>query len=235
MSEAPPDDELRALIEMEKDAIVDPGPARARLAARLGPLLVAPPPGPPPAPPAAPSPSVPSGLTGWKLAAAGLGTFVLGGATGAIIHATTTPARTEVRYVDRIVEIEAGVDASAPAPSASAAPPALTPSERAPRVERPQQTSAPTDEALARERQIIEKARSALLRGDAEAALGAVAEHSKAFPRGQLGEAREAIAVQALVRAGRHDEARARAAKFHRAFPGSTYAPVVDGAISSIP
>ena len=36
MSERPPNDELRALIALEKSALVDPGPARLRLADRLG-------------------------------------------------------------------------------------------------------------------------------------------------------------------------------------------------------
>jgi hypothetical protein len=238
MSESPPDDELRALIAMEKSALVDPAPdARARLAARLGPLLVAPPAPPPDAPPPAP-PS--PGLTGWKLAAAGLGTFIVGGVAGAVLHASTATPRTEVRYVDRIVSIEAGVDAGAfePPSSAVSALPSVITSERPVRVEHPAASATPavmTDEALARERQIIEKARSALARGDADGALGAVAEHAKTFPRGQLGEAREAIAVQALVRAGRHAEARTRADRFRRSYPGSTYAPVVDAAISSIP
>jgi hypothetical protein len=91
------------------------------------------------------------------------------------------------------------------------------------------------DEALARERQVIEKARSALDRHDADATLAAVDEHTKAFPHGQLVEMREALAVQALVYAGRGAEAKARAERFHRSFPGSMYSPVVDSAISSIP
>ena len=236
MSESPPDDELLAIIAMEKDAVVEPSSdARARLAARLGPLFVAPP------PPAAPPPSPPSpGLTGWKLATAGLGTFIVGGVAGAVLHASATTPRTEVRYVDRVVTVEAGVDAGnvdVPSSAVSALP-AVTASDRPVRVERPAPsatTVVTTDEALARERQIIEKARSALARGDADGALAATAEHAKGFPRGQLGEAREAIAVQALVRAGRHAEARARAERFRRSYPGSTYAPVVDAAISSIP
>lgn len=240
MSEAPPDDELLAIIAMEKNALVEPAPdARARLAARLGPLLVAPPapaPASPPSPPASPSP----GLTGWKLATAGLGTFIVGGIAGAVLHANATTPRTEVRYVDRVVTAEAGVDAgSVIVPSSDVSSlPAVIASDRPVRVERPTPsatTAVTSDEVLSRERQIIEKARSALARGDAEGALAAVGEHTKTFPRGQLAEAREAIAVQALVRAGRHAEARARAERFRRSYPGSTYAPVVDAAISSIP
>lgn len=230
MSESPPDDELRALIAMEKAAAVDPGLARDRLAERLAPLLLA---------PAAAAPSSLPRLPGWKLASAGIATFVLGGVTGAAIHASTVTPRTEIRYVDRVVEVDRTKDAGAEEPSLapSSLPSAPMPSERTSHVERPVPTTAPSssDEVLARERQAIEKARSALARGDAESALSAVAEHAKAFPRGQLTEAREAIAIQALARAGRRDEARARAERFRQKFPGSMYSPVVEAAISSIP
>jgi outer membrane protein assembly factor BamD (BamD/ComL family) len=91
------------------------------------------------------------------------------------------------------------------------------------------------DDQLAHERQIIDKARSALARRDPDAALAAVAEHARSFPKGQLVEMREALAVQALVQGGRGPEARARAERFHRSFPASMYSPVVDSAISSIP
>jgi hypothetical protein len=232
MSESSPDDELRALIAMEKATIVDPGPARGRLAERLGPLLV-----PPAVAPAVLAPR----LSGWRLAAAGLGTFVLGGATGAALHARSTPPRTEIRYVDRIVEVDRASDGGVlqpPSPPNSALPVVSVPSDRPARVERPPAAAASStasDDALARERQVIEKARSALARGDADGALAAASEHARAFPRGQLSEAREAIAVRALAHAGRHQEARMRADRFRRTFPGSMYSPVVEAAISSIP
>jgi len=82
---------------------------------------------------------------------------------------------------------------------------------------------------------VIDKARSALARHDAEAALVAVDEHAKSFPHGQLAEMREALAVQALVDAGRTAEAKSRGAMFHATFPGSMYGHVVDSALSSIP
>lgn len=267
MSESPlddelPNDELRALVATEKSALVEPGAdVAARLAARLGPLLIPPgaptsppaptrpsgdppgtpprtPPGAPEAPPVTPPVAAASGLAGWKLLAAGVGTFLLGGATGAAIHATAAPPRTEVRYVDRIVEAPRSSDVPPPPTTTARIPTAEVqslPSAASRPTANPSTTAAGTDQALAHERQIIEKARSALTRGDAEGAIAATDEHAAAFPKGQLGEAREAIAVQALARAGRGADARRRAERFHRDFPGSMYGPVVDAAVASIP
>ncbi|HVV52408.1 MAG TPA: hypothetical protein VHO06_22265, partial [Polyangia bacterium] len=78
-------------------------------------------------------------------------------------------------------------------------------------------------------------ARAALVRGQAEGALAALARHEAAFPRGELAEEREGLFVQALVAARRYDEARARAAAFTRRYPRSLFAPVVAEALGSIP
>jgi hypothetical protein len=237
MSEPGYNDELRALIALEKQALEDPGAARSRLAERLGPRFGAGSPGgASPAPAPRRFPTIRPGT------AAGLGIFGAGIAVGAVLRGLwPTPARpVEVRYVDRVVEAPRASESSiASAPPAVSSSPEVAASSSS-RTERPTVSaqSAPTsspDEDLARERQVIDKARSALARGDAQAALSAVAEHAGSFRRGQLAEMREAVAVQALVRAGKSPEARARAERFHRAFPGSMYGAIVDGAISSIP
>jgi hypothetical protein len=59
--------------------------------------------------------------------------------------------------------------------------------------------------------------------------------HEREYPKPILGEEREALMVEALVRAGRYDEARVRAAAFRRATPGSLFLSAVDAAIRSIP
>jgi hypothetical protein len=46
-------------------------------------------------------------------------------------------------------------------------------------------------------------------------------------------EEREAIAIQALVKLGRKEDARARADRFRRRFPRSVLMVVVDAAIQS--
>src|SRR5690606_6580416 len=131
--------------------------------------------------------------------------------------------RVTVRTVERVVEVERAPE-SPPLPASEAG-------AKEPVEPRPASVSAPArrtrDGDLAAEGQLLDRARSALARGDVDAALAAIAEHARSFGRGQLAEAREALAVQALVEAGRSDEARARAARFHKAFPASAYAPVV--------
>ncbi len=79
------------------------------------------------------------------------------------------------------------------------------------------------------ERTLIERARSAWAHDDADATLNALAEHRRKFPKGTLSEEREALAVQALARLGRNDEAKANAADFERKYPGSLFQDKVRG------
>jgi hypothetical protein len=80
---------------------------------------------------------------------------------------------------------------------------------------------------LAAERAALDVARTALGRGDGANALVACDEHARKFPRGALGEEREAIAVQALVLEHRSDDARARAERFRKTHPRSILLPAV--------
>ena len=126
-----------------------------------------------------------------------------------------------------------------PAPSAIqplALPPAVPLPLPPPRSHRSAAAPAPEDDGrLAAERNLLEIARAALVRGQAEGALGALARHEATFPRGELTEEREGLFVQALVAARRYDEARARAARFARRYPRSLFAPVVAQALGAIP
>jgi hypothetical protein len=238
MTEPPPNNELDTLIALEKGALVDPGAARARLAFRLASRF-----------PVATPPKT-SKAPFWRSgAAAGAALFGAGLVVGAGLRSLVpqSPPKSEVRYVERVVEVirvpDGGASREAPVVVAAEAPgsaPIRAGSSAPPKPERapsaaPSASVMSSDEDLAKERQVIEKARSALARRDAESALAAVDEHARLFPRGQLIEMREALAVQALVYAGRAADARARADQFHRRFPSSMYRPVVDGAISSIP
>ena len=82
---------------------------------------------------------------------------------------------------------------------------------------------------------MLDPARTALGRGDGASALLGVKKHEQRFPKGQLTEEREAIAVQALVALGRGDEARARGERFERTYPNSVLAPAVNAALDAIP
>ena len=73
----------------------------------------------------------------------------------------------------------------------------------------------------------------ALARGDAAAALVALRGHEREHPRGRLTEEREALYVRALARAGKHDEAKARAAEFRARFPKSLLMGAVDDATAN--
>ncbi|MBI2389452.1 MAG: hypothetical protein HYV09_07630 [Deltaproteobacteria bacterium] len=81
---------------------------------------------------------------------------------------------------------------------------------------------------LAAEKDLIDTARSALLRGNAANALAACATHEKRFPNGKLVEEREYVAIASLTRLGRDAEARARFASFKKRFPQSFYAVTLE-------
>jgi outer membrane protein assembly factor BamD (BamD/ComL family) len=82
---------------------------------------------------------------------------------------------------------------------------------------------------------LLDRARSHLLHGHSAAALASIGEHARRFPRGALSEERDALRVEALVAAARYGEARASAARFHAAYPGSLLTPAVDSALRENP
>jgi hypothetical protein len=104
--------------------------------------------------------------------------------------------------------------------------PSLAPDRRSaqPRVDRdrgspePAPPTRPPDEA-----HLLGRAHAALRAGRVSEALTATTEHGQWFPAGALAEEREAIAIEALVRLGRHADARTRLTAFARRYPGSTY------------
>ena len=120
-------------------------------------------------------------------------------------HVPATPATSTDKH--------ASPGATATAASLDAAAPSTSP---------PSVPGAATDPTPESEVDLLKRARSAL--GPAPAtALTLTAEHAARFPRGALGQEREVLAIQALVQLGRRDEARARAARFLAAFPGSAH------------
>lgn len=117
--------------------------------------------------------------------------------------------------------------ASAPPPASTLAAialndlPSIAPSSSAPAA------IARSGNDLEAERALLDVARTALGRGDGANALTACEGHARRFPRGALGEEREAIAVQALVLEQRGEDARLRAERFRRAYPRSILLPAV--------
>ncbi len=86
------------------------------------------------------------------------------------------------------------------------------------------------DLTLAAERVLIERARSALARGDHRAGLVSLARHQQRFPAGRLQEEREALTIQALSASGQMDAARKRADAFRQRTPDSILLPSVEAA-----
>jgi hypothetical protein len=233
--------ELEALLDAGRRAVVAvPGGARGRLEERLGAL-------------AGMTASAGAGAAAGHGSSAATGAlqaakaatvakaallFVAGAGVGLVTkdHVWPPAPTVEVRYVDRTVEVARPVPSSAPVVSPEQLPSAPLPTvvKAAPAHPSADTSANGTDERLARERTMIETARSALVRGDASGALAVLSQHSSTFPRGQLAETREALAIQALSNLGRSAEARSRAERFRRDYPSSVYQGVVDEATRTI-
>jgi hypothetical protein len=171
-------------------------------------------------------------------AAKALVLFALGGLVGGGVATAIVRPAERIVYVERPASVLPPGSSPAQLPSAQAEiVPPLPSADASTRGAAP--VSAPLSSSVARgrdtdlaaERAVIERARSALARGDAQGALLSIAQHQREFPRGQLVEEREALAVQALVTAGRAQEAVARAAHFRKAFPNSLLLPLVAQAL----
>ncbi len=76
------------------------------------------------------------------------------------------------------------------------------------------------------ESELLMRAQKALASGDATLALSLTQRHTR-FPRAVMGQERERIAIEALIRLGRQQEARARARRFAKSYPKSGYLPRV--------
>ena len=180
-----------------------------------------------------------SAIAGSRLAPL-LAAFLLGGGVGGAIVASAAPPR--IVYVDRASPV-AEADAKEPAVSLAvdggaaaetdAAPSAAATGARPGAPAGASSAAATRDANLAAERAILDVARTALGRSDAAHALEAVDRHAREFPGGQLSEEREAIAVQALVKLRRREDAAARGARFRKRYPNSVLIPVIDAALAT--
>jgi hypothetical protein len=174
----------------------------------------------------------------WRVPALVMLAFVAGGAVGAALHARFAPAP-----APRAVTVPGpGSLLAAPVPPIPTPPSA--PGSSAPGVVLVPSPgpSAPSSLAAARvqlaqldaERALLDSARAALVAGDSDTALQILDRHVRTYRHPLLGEERDALLVQSLVRAGRFDEARSHAEAFRRAAPQSLLLPAVESAIDSI-
>ncbi|HXX68835.1 MAG TPA: hypothetical protein VEK07_16735 [Polyangiaceae bacterium] len=207
--------------------------------------------------PAPSSPNAPprGGLGSGALGAGKLAVLALvGGIAGAaVLHAVGARKSVQVVYVDR---------PAVPSPLAPTAPPAAPPSpiagtwgESIATPNGPPETglagarSAETASAsahahgaaasgasdLAAERVLLDEARTALVQGEPQRALGLLGRHRARFPGGVLAEERDAMRVEALVGAHRYGEARAAALAFRAHNRHSLFLATVDSAVESTP
>jgi len=86
--------------------------------------------------------------------------------------------------------------------------------------------TAPADDTES-EASFLRRTRTAL-DSDPARALRMTEEHASRFPRGVLAQERDVIAIDALVRLGAHDEARARARAFRARHPRSAHLSRLD-------
>jgi hypothetical protein len=168
--------------------------------------------------------------------------FVLGGVVGVGVYSAVVSAvAPRIVYVDRpVAPFLPPASTVAPAPSAGAVPVAndLPPAPTTPAVAsvgRDPRVGSTRGSQLSAERILLDEARAALMQGNPARALDRLDRHRRTFPHPLLAEERDAMWVQALVRDGRYDEARARASTFRRRSPDSLFSSVVDSAIASIP
>ena len=93
--------------------------------------------------------------------------------------------------------------------------------------------SASPDAALARERALVQMARTALTQGQSDRALAALERHAAESPDGRLREDRDALQIQALARSGHASEARAALDRFRKRFPSSVFLPAAEQAVAA--
>jgi hypothetical protein len=168
-----------------------------------------------------------------------VGAALAGGGIGAAVHARFASRPTAPMSITTATALASEPVSAAPSSSVAAIPiasPAVSVAEAkvVPARKEPPE-GAGKDVSLGRERDLIERARMAIARGQGGAALEALDRHAKDFPRGRLVEEREALAVQALVQDGRLDGARARATLFRTRFPSSVFLPAVNAAVERAP
>ncbi len=157
---------------------------------------------------------------------ASVASLAVGGAIGAGVHSVVSTTPASPAPVARVVPVEpppaVAVVPAPPPPVIEAPPPAVEPKTVQPRLS--------ADEQLALEKSYVEQARAAMARKDVGAALEALAQHERRFPKGQLTEERLALTVMALSSAGRSIEARNVAVEFRRRFPTGLFRAAVDDA-----
>ncbi|WP_438017482.1 RNA polymerase sigma factor [Sorangium sp. So ce315] len=97
----------------------------------------------------------------------------------------------------------------------------------------PSRKAAPPGEHdTTEESAMLSSAGLALSEGKATEALDVLALHERSYPRSPRAQLREALAIQALIQAGRRADAGARAERLRAAFPHSLFLPAIEAALN---
>ena len=123
--------------------------------------------------------------------------------------------------------------APVPEPVRAAALPSAAPRKRVHALASAASSSvAPPSNAL-EESRLIASARSALRGGDSAGALSLLGEAQQRFPRGVLGQEREALTIEALAKSGQRASAKSRGEAFLKTYRDSPYAARIRTLIGS--
>jgi hypothetical protein len=182
--------------------------------------------------------AAPTGLLAKAMVTAGI-VCAVGVITGRVVRA---PPRTAAPTMSVAMPMAAapleaptpGTDAlngaqgvPAPAPSISGERTAVLSSTRAlliPNAVAASSTRGAPVGDVAAEVRLLDQAHTAMREGDAERALGLLEDHARRYPKGSLGEERDAARIAALCSLGRAAEAREATDGFLRAAPQSPQA-----------
>ncbi|MDP1823450.1 MAG: hypothetical protein Q8L48_09415 [Archangium sp.] len=212
--------DVLSALDLERRRPSVPDDQLARLAARLDLTFAVPPLPPPPPAGGAGAAKALTASAGGKAVLVAVG-LAVGGVTGAQLQARFGTPREVI--IERRVEVPVQVQVPVPV-----APVPLEPELPSPEPLRPAKVEKAPVEV---ERLLIEQATAALSRGNAAQALEACTQHAAQFREGQLAEERESLAIRALLRLGRRDEAETRAAAFRGRYPEGLLLDVVEKAL----
>jgi len=145
----------------------------------------------------------------------------LGVAGGGLFLALRTQPQSPSPKTIATAPVTSAVAPSAPAKEVPESAPSLAP--QAEPAEKPAPVAPRTANSLAQEVAILSQASTALRAGQPAAALKALDEHQRKFPRGVLTQERSSARVQALCALGRTTEAQVELARLERASPRSPH------------
>jgi hypothetical protein len=198
----------------------------ARLSAKLGPLL-----GPAGGGPAPGGSSSSGSLAGAGKIAAVAAALIGGAVLVANLNQEVPSEVPAARPLPAVENREAPREEAKTTPSIAAPTPAVETASATPSAAERPATRPAARSAAELEVELLERARGSLASNPAHA-LSLTSEHKLRFPGGALAQEREVIAIEALKRLGRSDQASLRADEFAKNYPGSAHRRKLDAGVT---